>query len=632
MSSHPLSILFCPDCNRQLPFTHGATNLVQCTGCGSVIYRKPDNTVINKPQLTIPSKVEVIQPGTTGTWENKSFTVLGRFRAWFEEAVFNYWTIRFDNDELGWLAEGYGLYSVVMAATLKSEPSNSEIRQMKVGSTCDLDDTHFVVEKKQNCYKWDIEGELFIPQVQSSFRVFELTAESGKHITLFEFDKYDLLVYATFYVAPESLALQNLRREELTGKTFTCTDCKEPITVKTFPYAQSCACKSCGSWYTMENGMDYKKSRKAKTSAIPSITIGTTGTIRGIDYEVIGFTKKEEINEYHSKWMEYTLYNPFEGYAFLSEYDGHWIYLREEGDSPPLLDEQSKEIIQGKEEFELFNSYNYKVIDARGEFPYNIFNNEETKVKEYINPPQVWIRDKDNKEGIKWFLGHHIAPKELKKALNLTHVPWRVGVGAVQPTGYINPWYLLRVGLAGILLLMLMHTLIGFTKKERLLFDNTVHFPDSANQVSFVTNKFKFEKRSSNVRIDVDAPVSNSWLELGVSMVNTETGKEYTAEKGVEYYSGYSEGEYWTEGSTSSSIYFTRIPAGTYLFQIQGTRDNLGYVVPEFKVEALYDVPIRKNLWIPVIFFAVLVGGRFAIFSYRENSRWSNSPFSNYHS
>jgi hypothetical protein len=57
---------------------------------------------------------------------------------------------------------------------------------------------------------------------------------------------------------------------------------------------------------------------------------------------VIGYVKKEEDNIYHSKWREYTLYNPQQGYAFLSEYEGNWIFIRENCNSPVLLNQNEK--------------------------------------------------------------------------------------------------------------------------------------------------------------------------------------------------------------------------------------------------------------------------------------------------
>ena len=125
--------------------------------------------------------------------------------------------------------------------------------------------------------------------------------------------------------------------------------------------------------------------------------------------------------------------------------------------------------------------------------------------------------------------------------------------------------------------------------------------------------------------------VSNSWFELGATLVNANTGKEYNLEKGVEYYHGVSEGEAWSEGSTTENAYFTRIPAGTYFLQLQGTREAGYSGVRDFSVEGIYDVTSNRNLWISLLLFFIWPVAIYLYSRYQESERWRNSPYSNYH-
>ncbi len=40
----------------------------------------------------------------------------------------------------------------------------------------------------------------------------------------------------------------------------------------------------------------------------------------------MGFVIKRD-NAYNFQWREYLLFNPYKGYAFLSEYNGHWNFF-----------------------------------------------------------------------------------------------------------------------------------------------------------------------------------------------------------------------------------------------------------------------------------------------------------------
>ncbi|MBL0133742.1 MAG: DUF4178 domain-containing protein [Chitinophagaceae bacterium] len=104
----------------------------------------------------------------------------------------------------------------------------------------------------------------------------------------------------------------------------------------------------------------------------PHLPIGAKGTIDSVEYEVLGWTLKEENNHYASQWREYCLFNAKEGFAFLSEYDGNSTFLKEKKNAPVLNKDGVKSIEYNGENFERFNQYTHKVIAANGSFPYNI--------------------------------------------------------------------------------------------------------------------------------------------------------------------------------------------------------------------------------------------------------------------
>jgi transcription initiation factor IIE alpha subunit len=626
------SILQCPSCAKVITFSSQHTNLFVCSTCGSSLVKLTDGTLTSKPVYVISKKNDFIQPGTTGTWKGKSFTVLGRFRAWFDESVFNYWTIEWDSSkEIAFLGEAYGLFSILTVATdwQENNYSSSRLEKLKTGGLQKVKkDQEFILEKKQKTIRCEIEGELLFPEIPSLFTVYDFSSVGKSKITLFDFQKDNILAYDVQYVTLASLQFKNTRYSVREEKEFICTKCSNRIVIKVFPYSQSCSCKNCGSYYSLDNATDYKYVSKAKTSEIPDIELGATGVIEEVQYEVIGYTQKEEQNSYYSKWREFTLYNPQEGFAFLSEYDGHWIFLKETCNSPMLSNDNQKDLFFSGKEFQVFNTYTYEVVNARGEFPYNIFDNQKAKCREFIAPPFIWIQEKDSKEGIRWFTGRHISHREVAKTFNTT-VRYRVGIGAVQP-GSVSKMSFYKAIAVGFLLLLLTHFFTTNGKLEKVLLSNTYSFSDTSNTISFVTDKYELNKNSSNLRLAISAPVSNNWFELSATLVNAKTGKEYSLEKGVEYYYGYTDGESWKEGSQQEDAYFTRIPKGTYFLQIQGLRDSEGYVISNFSLEITYDVTNMRNFWISIILFLLWPVGKYLHMRYVEAERWRNSPFSNY--
>jgi hypothetical protein len=348
---------------------------------------------------------------------------------------------------------------------------------------------------------------------------------------------------------------------------------------------------------------------------------------------VIGYALKEEKNQYQSRWKEYTLYNAAEGFAFLSEYNGHWIYIREQGNAP-IITKTAQTLHYNGKYYELFNRYTYLIVNAQGEFPYNIFNPDGTDVREFIAPPEVWIQELSKREGITWFRGEHIEGREVKNNFDLpAGLPEKIGIGAVEPKITVNKDRLVMMTIAGIVFLVIVHILNNSFKQSRELVNGVYSFNDSTNVVTLASQKFTLDKWRSNLRFDVEAPVDNSWFELNTTLVNAATGTEYSISQGVEYYYGTSEGESWSEGSRDAVAYLGQIPAGTYFLQVTGQRESSFYNrLREFRLRVRYDVSTTRNMWLCLLLLLIWPVVQYFRTNNIEKQRWYNSPFSSYDS
>jgi hypothetical protein len=623
------SIQQCPGCGAVVYFAHPDTTLIPCT-CGTVVNRKEGGILLAKPYAILSKPFDAIQPGTTGIWQGRSFKVLGRFRVWLEESVFNYWTIVLDGDELAYLAECYGLYAILKKTSAYLPPDRSSLGRWEIGHAQKLGDTTpFVLEKKDTVQHWEIEGEVWLPETNDTFTIYEMASESGICLHLFQFLPNYSLCFETQFVSFSDLQLQQLRDAAMPGKEFACKNCSETILLKTYPYAQSCACKNCGTRYVLDGSNIKRLDKRNELENTPDLQLGAKGIIANTEYEVLGFAIKEENNRYASKWREYTLYSRREGYAFLSEYDGHWIFLREVGQAPVLSKKTARSFEYNGEPFQLYNGYSYQIVQAAGEFPYNAFDNSQTYVKEYISPPEMWSQEKNSKEGIIWFKGEHISGSDLRdafgKAINL---PYKNGIGAVEPKFFLSPPRLATVTAFAILCLVLLHVLISMSKREQIIADDFFTFNDSTNTATAATGPIRLDKWRSNLQFRIQAPVSNDWMELGAALVNTKTGTEYNIEKGVEYYSGYSEGERWTEGSQEEDAYITQVPAGEYQILLQGVRDPYSLnKVENFRLQVLYDVSNHRNLFFCILLMLIWPAIQYYRTNTIEKQRWENSPY-----
>ncbi|SFN48457.1 protein of unknown function [Chitinophaga sp. YR627] len=624
------SIYQCPSCSRVVNFTSPHTTIKVCE-CGTVINRMGDGTLLPRPFRTIADKASVIAPGTTGQWNGKKFTVTGRFRIWTEETVFSYWTIIFQDETAAYLAEGYGMYAIYIPKESPTELTGDNIRAISVGKKKLMFGEEYVLLRKDNAKLWEVEGELYMPECNTTFMTYDFSSSSGRIIHIIEYWPRVQPAFEVHHTDFTSLGLTNTRPYENSGKSFTCK-CGYNNHVATFPFAQSTICTGCGNWYVYRNQLEFAKVGQGNTMpAQPAIKVGAKGIIKGIPYTVTGFMMKEERNTYQARWTEYALFNEKEGFAFLSVYDGHWIYLREQGKTPVPDTIGTDGFRYEGRDFDLYNDYSFKVICGKGEFPGNPFNDGHIKCWEFIAPPVMWAREQSPEEGIVWFRGTHIAAKDLKEAFkDAIDLPKQEGTGMLKPNGYINIKDMLKYSLVAILVLIVVHLATTSGSKQEVLIDKEIYFYDSSDIQTAVVGDVHLDKRSSNVMLTINAPVDNSWVEVEATLVNKKDGTEYSVSKGVEYYSGVSEGERWSEGSQDAKVYLNSIPRGDYTVQLSATREKISMPLRYYHVTAYYDVSNLHNLFICIGLLLIWPVFKYIFTYYSEKNRWSNSSYSRF--
>jgi hypothetical protein len=591
-----------------------------------------DGTIVPRPFDVIKDSADVIAPGTTGQWDNKTFAVTGRFRIWAEETVFSYWTIIFQDETAAYLLEGYGMYSICIPVATPPELQGDAIKNLMPGNKKLLNKQEYVLLRKDHCLNWDVEGELYMPECNSAFTCFDFSSAKGQLMHIIEYWPQVQPAFKVHNTDFRALALQNLRPYENAGKTFKCSHCSREVHVATFPYAQSCVCSHCNTRHVLNDHRQFTAYNNGTLKkAHPSIHLGATGIIKDIPYKVIGYIVKEERNQYRSQWREYTLFNEQEGFAFLSEYDGHWIYLREQGKAPVPEDIGTAGFNYEGDSFDLFNSYNYSVVSAAGEFPGNAFNDSQIKCWEFISPPIMWNREQSPKEGIVWLKGWHVGANTLKEAFgDAVMPPPQVGVGAVQPNGYVDLRKLLMNTLIAIGVLVAIHLASTASNKEQTLMSSDIYFSDSSNVQHTVLGDVHLDKRKSNVMLELNSLVENTWIEVEATLVDKKDGSEYSVSKGVEFYTGFEDGERWTEGAQRANIYINEVPRGDYTLKLQATREGGFFPVKSYNITAYYDVTNTRNLFICI--GLLLLWPLFKYFStyYSERKRWENSPYSTF--
>lgn len=408
----------------------------------------------------------------------------------------------------------------------------------------------------------------------------------------------------------------------------SCPKCNAENQLRGKALTIALTCQACGTYFRTGkwNRASAEFQHLKEYQAIP---IGAKARIDNFVYEVMGFMVKQE-TRYHFKWCEYLLFSPYRGYAFLSEYNGHWNFLWPI-ESDPRKNISADDFYHEGAEYRLYQKYNAQVVFAKGEFFFDVLDVTESTVNsEFIAPPYILALEKSH-DSILWCQGEYFKPKEIAEAfsLPLSKMPPREGVGYTQP---FNSAYsdkaLILFSVLMFLTTLLVQLTMSSSAEDKVVFQRDYYDTDLKDQKMIVTSSFDLAGGMRNVEFHIYAPVDNNWFFSEFTLINENTGDEYNFTKEVEYYSGYEDGYSWSEGHRAGEAVLSMIPAGRYHINIYPEFNLNNHV---FSIVVKRDVPVSSNFYITAIALLLFPAFYFVRKHYRERKRWSDSDYSPYY-
>ena len=293
--------------------------------------------------------------------------------------------------------------------------------------------------------------------------------------------------------------------------TLTCPVCQNKQESRGRAMTIAATCKACHVYFGAGPWM--KDSIQFRHREEPAIPIGARGRIENFLYEVIGFVVKKE-TKYHTRWREYLLFNPYRGYAFLSEYDGHWnfVWPMEQNPKPGV---EAGDFTYKDRTWKLFQKYSAEVIYAKGEFFFDVYNmTQATRNAEYISPPYLLALEKSDDSQL-WCKGEYFTPKEIADIFKIPKgkLPSRAGVGSTQPLGgNFSRTTLAAVAAVMIAVTFIIQYLLSASSEEKVVYRGTFEKSALTDQKMLVTPSFDLTGGTKSLEFYIEAPLTNDWF------------------------------------------------------------------------------------------------------------------------
>ncbi len=332
----------------------------------------------------------------------------------------------------------------------------------------------------------------------------------------------------------------------------------------------------CGHCRNLIN-IDNQGSNKifANANYTLSLKIGDKGLIENTEYTVVAIVVRKTGRDY--KWAEYYLKDKNLNDAFLSESEGHWVFMKPLAEPFKTLKYSAT---YNDENYRKYETTQCTIADAFGFFEDSL-KFGVTSYSEFVKENKMISFENHGENRMYYLEGRHFPNSELKSAFkNIEFIPSKNGYGIVQPF-FINTKEVINViGITAIIISLLQ--LYNYTTRTNYeVFKDSLRFDALINK-ELISKSFELKGASAPLEVKLFSNVDNSWANVELSLVNEKTNETEYASKDIEQYHGYEGGESWSEGSTNEEFNFCGVAPGKYHFVISAQKQGLEKPSGEF--------------------------------------------------
>jgi hypothetical protein len=371
------------------------------------------------------------------------------------------------------------------------------------------------------------------------------------------------------------------------AKAMFCPNCGGPVELRGFGHALTVVCPQCFTVLDASSPLlvIIQKAQDAESRRTLDIPLGTRGTLEGVKWECIGYQGRSVTEDgVDYEWAEYLLFNPYHGFRYLTNYQGHWNYVvpveslperRAIGSRPAVFFEGNL--------YRHFSGAQATTVFVLGEFPWRVKVGDEVLADDFVHPPAV-LSSETTSDEITWSKGIYTPGSEIWKAFGLPgSAPRPQGVYLNQPSPYTGSvsgtW-----GMFGLMLGLLLAVAIfyGALSRGDTVFDEHYRYSTiDRGEPSFVTKIFELDGRTSNLELTINTNLINNWAYFNLALINDDSGDVFDFGREVSYYAGSDSDGSWSEGSQKSEVIIPHVPPGHYYLRVEPEMEGSPTPPPE---------------------------------------------------
>lgn len=321
----------CPGCGAPIEFAAGSSVSAVCKYCNTTV-RRGDRGLENLGKLAdLANTPTTVAVGDGGSIAGESFVVLGRVQLQHDlGGVWDEWYLGYGGGRWGWLAYAQGNFYVTWS--VQPPPPVPGIREMHLEAPVPFGQAGVfrVVELKQATIA-SAEGELpFAPKPGQNRLYADLVGPRNGFATIDWGEGNTPPEVFLGYQLPESQLTITQRaqrpKEQVDLEGVNCPGCGAPLAFAAGKRVERVACRYCGT--LCDTVSQHIIARQDVSRASPLIALGSSGTLDGVVYTVVGFVARSTVIEGERfEWTEYLLFSAGVGFRWLVEDEGVWRFV-----------------------------------------------------------------------------------------------------------------------------------------------------------------------------------------------------------------------------------------------------------------------------------------------------------------
>ncbi len=286
-------------------------------------------------------------------------------------------------------------------------------------------------------------------------------------------------------------------------KALECPNCGGPVERRGFGHTLTIVCPQCKTLLDASTPLlqILQKIEDLQSAREPKIPLGTRGNFRGVAWEVIGFqTRGVEADGETFAWDEYLLFNPYNGFRYVTEYNGHWNWVTPMEALPVRTSVGGKPAVslEGRV-FKHYSGAEAETVFVLGEFPWRVKMGDKVVADDFVDPPHL-LSSETTIDEVTWSYGEYTPGAEIWKSFQVPgSPPPPKGVYLNQP----SPFHGTIGGIWRMLFLLVVTVIIlaiAFAATEGSGADFTKHYtftPGLTADAADLSEPFELKGRTS---------------------------------------------------------------------------------------------------------------------------------------